>query len=63
MCVKGSLQFLIFVEFFFSRGKAVSELHEMNIVTAFCMCIKLRIHIVKGGQIVDVLKQNVVKHI
>lgn len=50
LCVKGILQFLIFVEFFFSHGKAVSELREMNIVTSFCMYVKLKIYIVKGGQ-------------
>jgi hypothetical protein len=50
MCVKGSLQFLIFLEFFFSHGRAVSELREMNIVTSFCMCVKLKIYIGKGGQ-------------
>lgn len=34
MCIKGSLQFLIFLEFFFIRGRAVSELREMNTVTS-----------------------------
>lgn len=41
------MQFLICVEFFFSHGKAVSELREMNIVTSFSVCVKLKIYIVR----------------